>query len=866
MKGAAYRVLLRFLPRSFRVRHGTAMEEVFAQRLQDARRRGVGAVLGLVAREVVDVGVTGLRLRARGRWTRGVARGTLDDLRQAVRSLARRPVFTLFVASTVALGVAATTAVYGALESLILRPVPYRDGDRMVTIWRTIGTSGSYMTPSAAEVEAWQGQTDLFERMEPYAIRYMTLGDGGESRLVRAGLVGPSYLELLRMTPALGRMPTPEETRGDGARVLLLGHALWKDRFGGDPRVLGQTLSLDGDPWTVVGVMPAGARLLGFELLDMDLWRPLPESMRESRQVVAVLRAGVSLDTVNRRLASLDERLASEEGAPREGRGEALLVGALVGRSYQDALRVLQAGAALLLLITCANVSSLLLHRAASRRRETAVRAALGAGRGRLARQLLLESLLLALLGGAAGVALAREGMVATVALRPDGLAALAGLRLDGRVLLLALAATLGTGILFGLLPAWQVTRPGATECLRGGARGGSDGPGGRARWALVAGEMALSFALVLGTTAVLGTLVGLQRTDPGFRASEVVVLDAVLPEWRYGTPAERDDAFEGLRRRLATLPGVERVATSMGAPPGAGIWFGALEVEGRPPDDETSVLHGPAVSPGYFAAMGQPVLEGRPFTDEESGSDAHVLILGEGAARRLFAGESPVGRRMRVGGGDWFTVLGVVTDVAMTGLGATRTVLQAYRPLPNGVGDRTFLVRIAPGTDPRDLLPTIRQVASRVPGIRLDGLSTAEARLRDTLARERFTTGLLGTFTGLALILAAVGLYGVVSQVVGGRTREIGIRMALGARSTSIGALVLRNGALAVVAGLVAGAGLVALGLPVLKSRLVGLEGRGAAPWAAATLILVATTLLASWLPARRATRVDPSEALRTE
>lgn len=887
MSRRVYRALLRLLPASFRARHGAAMEDAFGQRVEEARTEGHGAVVRLVVREVLDLAGTALRLRlslagrrrsATTRLTRIAGRthaaggggltGLADDVRHAFRSLVRRPAFTLFATLTVALGVGATTAVFSVVERVLLRPIPFEGGNRMVGLWRAIGTSGRYMTPSAGMVEVWSEQEDLFETVEPYAIRYMTLTGAGEPAQLRVGLVRPSYPGFLGLAPQLGRVFTEDEMRR-GARVALLGHQTWVERFGADPTVPGRTVSLDGEPWTVVGVMPPEARLVWFELADVQVWRPLTEELRSRGGVsaVATMRAGVTLEAVNDRLGVLDERLREDAGQPADAHAVALLLREVFSRSLDEALRILMVAVALLLAITCVNVSNLLLHRSASRRRETAVRAALGGGGPRLARQMLAESLLLALVGGAAGTALAYAGVEAMLALRPAELSVLDRTGVDGRILLFSLAVTVGTGILFGLLPAWHALRSDALGSLGSGAREDDGVPGRRARWILVTGEVALSFPLLVGALVGLGSLLRLQQADPGFRTDEVVVADLDLPSWAYRSEAEREGVFERVRRRLEVLPGVIRVASASGAPPSTGIWFGTVQVEGDEPTADTGVLHGPGVDESYFATTGQPLLEGRGFTEDEIRRRADVVVVGEGMARSFFPEGDAVGRRFRVGDGGWRTVVGVTGDVAMTDLSAGPRPLQAYHPLRAESGRRTFLLRAADARAAEALIPLARQVVREIDAeLRIDGLATARTRMLATLAHERFSGVLLATFAGLALVLAAVGLFGVISRVVGRRTREIGIRMALGARARTIQTMVLRRAAAAVVVGIGLGAAVAALGLPFLEGHVLDVEGRGLTTYGSTALVLAVTGLLAAWIPAHRATRIDPGEALAAD
>ena len=794
-----------------------------------------------------------------------------DDVRYAVRSLVRRPTLTVFAALMIALGVGSTTAIFGTLEAVILNPLPYDGADRMVTLVRRVGNTESFVSsPSRAQVEAWREQTDLFETVAEWSIRYMTLSALEEPVEIRAGLIRASFHDFVGHPPLIGRAFDAEEMTGSGAHVVMLGHGMWTTRFGADPGVLGQTVELDGEPWTVVGVMPKRTLLPVFGLVSVDVWRPLSdETMAQAAEAAGKLHEGVDLAVVNERLAALGDPGAESEGGP-SWPGAAMRIDEQVGRGFGGPLALLMGAVVLLLLIACVNVSNLLLFRANARRRETAVRSALGGGPGRLTRQLMVESAMLALGGGALGVGLAVVGQDLIFALRPDRLDVLDHVTVNLRVLAFAISATLGTGLLFGAIPALQVRRADALEPLRGGARAGEEAVGGHVRWMLVTGEVALSFALLLGSLSIGTALVERQRTDVGYRADEVAVMQVTAPPWRYGSAEERRAVFDALRDRVGGLPGVRSVSIASGLPARSGVTFGTLEIEGSEPQQDTRVLHGPSIDEGYFAALGQRLVQGRPFDRTDLAGEARIAILGESTAREFFPDGDAVGRRFRLGGwgqGDWISVVGVAADVAMIGLSAGSRPLQMYHPARSH--DETMMVLARAGGNVRadDLLPQLREIATATDrSLRIDRLVVADDLMRATLDRERFITTIMGVFAVLALVLAAVGIYGVVSQVVGQRTREIGIRMALGAKRGRIGSMVLGRAGGATGVGLVVGAVLATAGTAALESRVFGLDGTSPAIFAAAALVLVAVTILACFVPAARAMSVDPVTAIRKE
>lgn len=788
--------------------------------------------------------------------------GWMDDVRSAVRSLTRRPAFTLFAVGTLALGIGATTAIYGTLEAVILDPVPFEGGDRMVGLYRRIGGGDAFVTADAELVDRIAVHDDLLERVERWAMEAMTLSGRGDATELMVARVRPSIHDFLGRPPWLGRPFDQAELVGEGDRVVLIGHALWKDAFGGSADALGQTLTLDGAPWTVIGVMPPNTPIPNFGLQRVDVWTPLGTGHDPDDVMgLGLLREGVDI-------AALEERLSAttEEGASWSA--TAVLIGEQVARPVREPMQLLMAAVVLLLLISCVNVANLLLFRADGRRRETAVRVALGSGRGRLVRQHLVESLLLAALGGAVGIGLAFVGQSWILELRPSQLDVLDQARLDGPALRFALAVTLVTGVLFGAAPALHAARPGTLETLRHGVRTAGDVAGRRLRWLFVAGEVALSFALLLGSLGVLDTLLDKQRADLGFDAGRVVTVSVALPSWRYEEEALRASVLEEMLGRLATLPSVDRVAQASGLPPRAGVWFGEPEVEGGVPSEETEVMFGPSADTAYLAALGQPLLSGRWFDADDMSGDQDVVVVSASTATRLFGDDDPIGKRFRLGSGaDWMTVIGVTTDVPMTGLSGQMPELQAYHPLRTSWRTMTFALR---ATD-RDAVDAVTALVPSVirevePDARISRLARAEALMLDTLERERFTTTIMATFAVLALFLAAIGLYGIVSQVVGQRTREIGIRVALGASRGRVASMVLRRAGGATLAGTILGAILAVAGSRVLDSAVVGVQDTGVTTYLLAAAGLTLTSFVAAYAPARRAAAVDPVDAIRVE
>jgi putative ABC transport system permease protein len=862
-----YRVLLRLLPRLFRERHGAAMEETFASARAEAARAGRMAVTRLYAREAADVLLTGIRLRVRSsaRARHAVVLGAtgrrrspgaalLDDIVLGMRSLSRNAAFFAFAALTLGFGVGATTAMYSALKEVVLEPPAYAGGERAVRVWRTMG-SGLRVPPNADQIELVRAETTLFEAVATYSSGKVTVTGLGEPVQLAVQRGTADLASFMGVRPVVGRMFTDEELAGEGAHVVLLSHALWRARFGGRTDVTGEPLHVNGEPWTIIGVLPPDIVRPDALPEPIDLWLPLGEAQQGS-SLMARLAPEVTIEQAGDRLTSL-------RGEDAESELEVVPATSMREGGLREPLRVLMIAVALLLLIACVNVANLLLHRNAARGRDTVVRAALGATRSRLVRQALAESLLLALCGCAMGVAVAWAGTVAAAALRPADLAAIQAIDIDRGVLVFSLLISLGAWLLFSLMPALRGARRNAAEALSSAARTGAGGSA-RLRWTLVGFEVALSFALLVGAATLIVNVRDSARRDTGYQPASFVAMDVTLPVWRYQNEADRRAAFERLVTTVRRMPGVDDVALAAGVPPHMGIAFGIVHPEGRAPDEEATVFHGGGIDDAYLRTIGQPLIAGRTFLPHEVRDGADVVVLGETAARRFFGGGDAVGRRFSLMG-DQFTVVGVVRDIAIVGLAngeSDRPI--AYWPLPEVWEEMQILVR----TERRDA-DFIATLTSLVRTMDTDVLVTVTAGsklLGATLARARFTAALLTAFAAIALLLSAIGLYGVLSQIVTSRTHEIGLRVALGADRASIRSLILNTGGRVVLAGLLAGALLVTGGLRVLSSSIFGIEHRGFGVYGAAALALGVTSLLAMWRPAMRAARIDPVRAMSAD
>jgi predicted permease len=861
-----YRVLLRLLPRGFRERHGAAMEETFAAAHAEAFRAGRMAVVRLYIREAADVLLTAIRLRVRstGGARQGLAQGNryrrrspgaglLDDIVFARRSLSRNAAFFAFAALTLGFGVGATTAMYSALKAVVLEPPAYAGGERAVTVWRTMG-AGFRIPANAEQVELVRAETRHFEAVATYAGGRVTVTGLGEPVQLAVQHGSADLASFMGMQPLIGRMFTAGELAGEGAHVVLLSHGLWRSRFGGRADVMGETLHLNGEPWTVIGVLPPDIVRPDALPEPVDLWLPL-SAAQSGQSLIARLAPGVTIEQADDRLAALvgeDSRqglVVSPATSMREG-------------NMREPLRILMIAVGLLLLIACVNVSNLLLHRNAARARDIVVRAALGATRGRLVRQALVESLLLALCGGAVGVAVAWVGTLAATALRPEDLAAIQTVDIDSEVLVFSLLISLGAWLLFSSMPALRGARREAAETLSSAARTGAGGSA-RLRWTLVGFEVALSFALLVGAATLIVNVRESARLDTGYEPASFVAMDVTLPAWRYQNETDRRVAFERVAGAVRSVSGVADVAVAGGVPPRWGITFGTVQAEGRAPDEEPTIFHGGGIDEAYLRTIGQPLVAGRTFLPYEVRDGANVVVLGESAARRIFGDADAVGKRFSLSSTD-YTVVGIARDIAIVGLAGDTDRPIAYWPLPD-VWDRMHvLVR----TERRDdaFIAALTSIVRTQDADALVSVSPGSKLQGATLARERFTAALLTAFAAIALLLSAIGLYGVLSQIVTGRTQEIGLRVALGADRASIRALVMNTGGRVVLAGLLAGALLVTGGLRLLSSSIFGIEHRGFGVYGAAALALGVTSLLAMWRPAMRAARIDPVRAMSAD
>jgi putative ABC transport system permease protein len=791
------------------------------------------------------------------------------DLGLAARLLRKSPGFTGVVVLTLALGIGASAAIFSVVDGVLLRPLAYRQPDRLVVIQETLLPQLPEFAVSPHHYFEWKKQVSSFESLAAMHDGSYNLTGPGEPVRVSAGRVTSNTFSTLGVGPALGRDFSPDEDLPGKDHVVILSHGLWLRQFGGRPDILQQTIGLDGRPFRVIAVMPPGFQLDG----PLDLFTPAAydDSWVHDIGAVGRLRAGVTLDQVRSEMTLITQRLARADPDSHTGWGVKLTAmhEARV-RDVRPVLWSLLGAVGFLLLIACANVANLFLARGTVRAREIAVRTAMGASRGRVVRQLVTESVLLALIGGALGVVVARLGIDALLALAPESLPRAREIALDGRALEFTWVLAVVTGVVFGLAPALQASRVSLSEALKEGRRTATDGRRHqRLRGALVVGQVAVAVVLLVGAGLLIRSFSLLQNVHPGFRPQGALAATLSLPQSKYARGSEVSAFAERAVRQLTAIPGVEAAGACQGFQ-FAGIFdFVFLDVAGRPPPPtgEAPRANVFLVTGDYFRAMGIPLLRGRLVDARDSASNPRVTVINETMAKRLFAGEDPVGRRVAVAGrNDWVVIVGVVGDARPDRLDGV-VPMQAYGALAQTHADwgaLTFVVRgAAAAALPAAIRAAIRSVDGGQAVTSIRPLATLVA---SSLARQRFTMILFAVFSAAALLLAAIGIYGVMAYAVSQRTGEIGIRVALGARTGDILRLVFRQGGRLVALGLAVGlAGALAL-TRLLAAMLFGVSSHDPLTFAAIATLLSLVAVLACLIPARRAARVDPMTALRAE
>lgn len=803
------------------------------------------------------------------RWQEHRTAMSPTDLRFAFRQLLKSPASSIAIIVTLALGIGGNALVFSVLSSTVLRPLPYRDADRIVYLWRINPASTVHVSPSGELVRHWREHLEGLESVEAVNSQTRTLTGRGEPARIGVAAVSPTFFRFLGIAPERGRAFTQEEALAGNDKVALLSDAFWRQRFGGADGVLGDTVLLDDTPYTVIGVLPHGVHLQS-PYPNAEVWTPLAVD-EPSGAVFAMgrLRPGVTLALLNEELAAVGLP-AGEELSDWPGR--AATPRDFVRGAYRSVVWSVQGAVLFVLLIAGANTANLLLARGSSRRRELAIRAALGAGRGRLLRQLLGESILLAAAAGIAGVAVAWLGVRAIGALTPADVNYFETVRLDRLVVVATLGLSLLTGFVFGLLPALQVSARRLSSDLADGARGTGEGSGGRLRRALVGAEVSLTALLLIGAALLVRSFLVIQGIDPGFDPRGVLAVRVALPDARYTDAASRREFFDQLQRRVrVALAGrASSVAIADGVPPKLGVYFGQIETADGPPrpaeedasrDDMAAYM---SASPEIFAALGIPFHAGAPYPEAAAAGPTPVVI-NEGLAHELWPDGDAVGRRFRYRDDeDWLQVSGVAGDVKSYGLLVELTNRQIYAL--RGDGASAYVV-VRTGNDPLALAPIVRdQVRSLDAAVPITEVTTAEELMSGSIALQRFNAGLMVACALLALSLALVGVYGVLSYSVARRTSEIGLRMALGASPGQVLRLVTREGLLPVAGGLLPGL-LAAIWLTrLIRSQLHGVEPLDPLAFAAAAALLLVAGVAACLVPAARATRVDPLVALRRE
>jgi putative ABC transport system permease protein len=820
-----------------------------------------------------------------------------QDVRFGARMLVKSPGFALVTILALALGIGANTAIFSVVNGILLRPLPYKTAARLVFLseW---SQQVPNMSVSYPNFQDWHSQNRTFDEMAAFRSNGYVLTGAGEPERLSVREVAQSFFPVLGVDLAAGRNFTADEDRAGGNKTVILSHGLWQRRFGGNSSIIGQQLTLNNESYTVIGILPQT-----FEWQSpVDIYVPL--GLRADRMqdrdshpgiyVVGLLKPNVTVEQASADMKEITERLAKDY--PKTNTGTSYTLQTLQDTATQNirsSLFVLMAAVAFVLLIACANVANLLLARAASRSKEIAIRTALGAGRARIIRQLLTESLLLSITGGALGLLFATWGVDALLASVSNNVPnlLLANVRLDARVLVFTLAASVITGLLFGLAPAIQVSKSNLNETLKeGGRSGGEGGARHRVRNFLVVAEVAVSLLLLVGAGLLIKSFMNLRQSDLGFQPDNVLTMRIAIPETRYKENGQIENFYRSLLQRVQGLPGVESAGVTVGLPMNGGIESG-VTFEGHEVTNikDVTVAVNLAVSPDYFRTMNIPLVEGRYFTEQDREGQPRVAIIDEMMAARFSPDASPIGKRIRLGGAQppngmppppWMEIVGVVKHVRH--YGATETArVELYRPFfqlpipidsPLAQGQpvtfpRGVSLAVRSSSDPTALTGSIRNVVHEIdPDQPLASVQTMNDIVAATISPQKFASWMLGLFASTALLLAALGIYGVMAYSVTQRTHEIGIRMALGADRRDVLRMIVGQGMKLTLIGVCLGIVGAYAAARAMSDMLFGVRVADPITYGGVAVVLSTVALLSCLLPARRATKVDPMIALRYE
>ncbi len=804
-----------------------------------------------------------------------------QDIRFGIRTLRKDAGFTAVAVLTLALGIGANTSIFSVVNSVLLRPIPIKDPERIVVVNQRMPNHQSNVFTTPAYVE-WKEQSGLTNRMAASIPKSFSLSGNQQAERIRGARVSANYFPVLGVSPIRGRTFTELEDKPGGGNVAVLSYDLWQQRFNRDENVLGRTLTLDGADYIIIGVMGPDFDLFGAKV---QLWVPLQlaasDSERAARNVhwltaFARLDAGVTKSSAQAQLDTIASRIHKQNPDDDAGWGADLYTLREYNTgSIQPALLVLLGCVGFVLLIACANIANLLLARGAARRKEIAIRIAIGAGRGRIVRQLLTESMLLAVLGGGLALLIAYGGIQILVHMNPASIPGVEEVAMDRRVLLFTLAISMLGGALFGLVPAIQGSRVDSNTWLKEGARG-SSGNLGAHRSVLVAAQIGMALMLLIGAGLLLKDLWLLRGVAPGFNSTGVLTLRVSVPQANYSV-TQIPLFYKQVLEKTSALPGVASAALARDLPMAGTDPSMPVQVEGRPPEDlggESIVTRFRAISPNYFHTLGIPLLSGREFLESDTVDSEAVAIISQTLAREYWPKESPLGKRIipNLPGARWCTIVGVVADVRhwSADVPLEPTAYYPFTQVPAGflpLLENSMAIAVRTTVPPGSLTSSIRAAIRSVsPDAPIFGVQTLEQLYEDSGSLRRFNLSLLGVFAALALTLAAIGIYGVVAFTVAQRTREIGIRLAYGAQPSDVLRMILLQSSRLVIIGVVAGIAAAAALARVMESLLAGVNSRDPLTFITVAIVVTIAALLASYIPARRAMKVDPIVALRCE